>query len=69
MSKFMFHIIICAVSLFAALAIVFAYKIGPVIAVISDTHGVHLGDLFALPLAGLALISAFNALEVASSRR
>lgn len=40
--------------LLLAVTIVAVWRIGPVIATATPEHGLHLGDLFALPLAAAA---------------
>ena len=53
-----FRIALAATLVVLALAIIGLWKIGPVVAVLTETHGVHAGDaLAAIPaLAGVALV-------------
>jgi hypothetical protein len=54
---------VAAGSLLWALAacIVLVWKIGPVVASLTETHGVHSGDLFAVPVVALgALLCALR---------
>jgi hypothetical protein len=39
-----------------AACIVLLWKIGPVIAVLTRTHGIHSGDLFAVPVGALGAL-------------
>ena len=54
-----FRIALAAALVLLALAIVALWRIGPVVATLSATHGVHAGDpLAALPaLAGVVLVA------------
>jgi hypothetical protein len=62
---------VAAASLLWVLAgcIVFVWKIGPVIATLTRTHGIHSGDLFAVPVLALgALLWVTDATAWASRR-
>lgn len=49
------RLLLAATAALLALWIVAVWHIGPVIATLTETHGVHRGDLLSLPLGALAL--------------
>lgn len=60
---------IWATALTAALAVASRTRIGPVELALSDTHGVHLGDIGAFAVAGAWAVMLTAVLLVAEHRR
>lgn len=69
MFKFMCLSVFALANLIVVGVVLFVLKIGPVVATLSQSHGIHAGDLLAMPFALLAAGSLFAAATTAPFRR